>query len=117
MRIGVLSVILAKEPLAQALKYLSGLGVAAVELGSGGYAGTAHCNPPELLADSNGQKIKDLKSLVADNGMIISALSVHGNPVHPHKETAEHFNKIFENFNHFFPNLICFFFVIIHIPF
>jgi len=95
MRLGVFSVILSKEPLAEALKYLSGLGVRAVELGAGGYPGKAHCNPTELLKDES--KIKDLKKLVADNDMIISALSVHGNPVHPNKETAKEFHDDFES--------------------
>lgn len=95
MRLGVFSTILSNEPLAEALKYLSGLGVRAVELGSGGYPGKAHSNPAELL--KNESKIKDLKSLVADNDMIISALSVHGNPVHPNKEIAKNFHSDFED--------------------
>jgi sugar phosphate isomerase/epimerase len=95
MRLGVFSTILSGEPLDKALKYLSGLGVTAVELGAGGYPGKAHCNPTELLA--NEPKIKDLKKLVEDNGMVISALSVHGNPVHPNKKLAESFNADFES--------------------
>ncbi|MCL2773797.1 MAG: sugar phosphate isomerase/epimerase [Oscillospiraceae bacterium] len=95
MRLGVLSVILGNDPLDETLKYLANLGVTAVELGCGGYPGKAHCNPAELLKD--GQKIKDLKKLVEDNGMIISALSTHGNPVHPNKEIAKNFNTDFEN--------------------
>ena len=95
MRLGVFSTILSKEPLDKTLKYLSDLGVRAVELGSGGYPGTAHSNPAELLKDN--QKIKDLKKLVEDNDMIISALSVHGNPVHPNKDLAKNFHADFEN--------------------
>lgn len=95
MRLGIFSVILSGEPLDKALKYLSGLGVTAVELGCGSYPGSKHCNPAKLLADES--KIKDLKKLVEDNGMIISALSSHGNPVHPNKETAEKFHGDFEN--------------------
>lgn len=94
MRLGVFSTILSGEPLDKVLKYLSSLGVRAVELGSGGYPGKAHCNPAELLKDES--KIKDLKNLVADNDMIISALSVHGNPVHPDGNTAKNFHDDFE---------------------
>jgi len=93
MRLGVFSTILSNQPLEAALKYLAGLGVNAVELGSGGYPGKAHSNPAELLKSES--KIKDLKKLVEDNGMIISALSVHGNPVHPTKEKAESFHNDF----------------------
>jgi sugar phosphate isomerase/epimerase len=66
-----------------------------VELGSGGYPGTSHCNPTELLA--NESKIKDLAKIVSDNDMIISALSIHGNPVHPNKALAKEFHDDFEN--------------------
>ena len=95
MRLGVFSVILSGEPLGKALKYLSDLGVGAVELGCGAYPGNSHCNPLELLADD--AKIKELKKTVEDNGMIISALSAHGNPVHPNKDTAKKFHDDFEN--------------------
>jgi len=94
MRLGVLSVILASDPLDETLKYLSGLGVTAVELGCGGYPGKGQCNPAELLKDD--AKINNLKKLVEDNGMIISALSCHGNPVHPNKDDAATFHKDFE---------------------
>ena len=95
MRLGVFSVILAGEPFDKALKYLAGQGVTAVEIGCGGYPGAAHCNAGELLGNEG--KIKDLKKTVEDNGMIISALSTHGNPVHPSRETAQKFHDDFEN--------------------
>lgn len=95
MRLGVFSTILSGDPLVNAVKYLSSLEVRAIELGSGGYPGKAHCNPTELLA--NPDKIKDLKNLVADNDMIISALSIHGNPVHPDKAAAKSFHDDFES--------------------
>ncbi|MHC1694587.1 MAG: sugar phosphate isomerase/epimerase family protein [Eubacteriales bacterium] len=94
MRLGVFSTILSGQTLDEALKYLSGLGCTAVELGSGGYPGKAHCNPAQLLADP--AKIKSLQDTVSKYGMIISALSVHGNPVHPDKAIADGFNKDFE---------------------
>ena len=93
MKLGVLTVILS-EPIDAALKYLSGLGVQAIELGCGGYPGNKHCDPAALLADE--AKLKDFKSMVADSGMIISALSCHGNPVHPNKELAKQFHADFE---------------------
>ncbi|MCL1858290.1 MAG: sugar phosphate isomerase/epimerase [Oscillospiraceae bacterium] len=95
MKLGVLSVILANDSLDETLKYLSGFGVSAVELGCGGYPGNAHCKPAELLKDD--AKIKELKKLVDENGMIISALSCHGNPVHPDKKLAADFHGDFEN--------------------
>lgn len=95
MKLGVLSVILANDSVEKALKYLSGLGVGAVEFGCGGYPGKAHCDPEAILKDE--ARIKDFKKLVEGSGMIISALSCHGNPVHPDKSAAAGFHKDFEN--------------------
>ncbi|MDF2522127.1 MAG: xylose isomerase [Clostridia bacterium] len=94
MKLGVLAVLLANKGLEDALKYLSELGVQTVEIGTGGYPGKAHANPSELLRDP--KAINDLKELVAKYNMEISALSCHGNPVHPQKEIAEKFHKDFE---------------------
>jgi sugar phosphate isomerase/epimerase len=93
MKLGVLTVILG-DPLDSVLKYLSGLGVQAVELGCGGYPGNKHCDPAALLSDN--AKLNDFKKMIADNGMIISALSCHGNPVHPDKALASGFHADFE---------------------
>ena len=94
MKLGVFTVLLSGKSLKDALLYLSEAGVQAVEIGTGGYPGKAHANPDELLSDK--AKIDELKSLVEDNGMIISALSCHGNPVHPQKEIAQSFHDDFE---------------------
>lgn len=94
MKLGVFTVVLGGQSLEEALKYLSELGVQAVELGCGGFPGTAHVKPDELLADSN--KVQALKDLVAKYNMEISALSCHGNPVHPNKEIADAFHADFE---------------------
>lgn len=95
MKIGVFAVLLGNKSLEDALKYLSEAGVQAVELGTGGYPGDAHVKPEKLLADKN--EITDLKELVKKYNIEISALSCHGNPVHPQKELADEFNKAFEN--------------------
>jgi sugar phosphate isomerase/epimerase len=95
MKLGVFAVLLSNQSLDSALKYLSGSGVQAVELGTGGYPGNAHVKPEELLADKS--KIISLKALVSKYNMEISALSCHGNPVHPQKEIADQFHKDFEN--------------------
>ena len=46
----------------------------------------AHIPTDELLKDD--QKLNRLKRAVADRGMVISALSVHGNPLHPNDEIS-----------------------------
>lgn len=87
MKLGVLTVPLAGMPLADALKYLHSLGVEAVELGSGGVTSDAHCKVKELLKAP--EKLREMKELLAEYGMEISALSCHGNPVHPNRALAE----------------------------
>ena len=94
MKLGVFTVVLGEKSLEDALKYLKDSGVQAVELGTGGFPGTAHVKTNELLADK--AKVKGLKDLVDKYGMEISALSCHGNPVHPQKEVADAYHADFE---------------------
>jgi sugar phosphate isomerase/epimerase len=62
------------------------MGVEAVELGTGNYPGSAHCDPDALLEDAGARRA--LRSAVESRGMIISALSQHGNPLHPDAAVA-----------------------------
>ena len=94
MKIGVLTVLLANKPLEAALDYLKDLGVEAVEIGCGAYPGTAHCNPDVLL--SSDRKLKAFKEAISSRGLILSALSVHGNPIHPNKKIAKAHHQDFE---------------------
>ncbi len=94
MKLGVFTVLLSDRSLEEALKYLSGLGVQAVEIGCGGFPGDAHLKPDELLSDPG--KITALKDLLQKYNIEISALSCHGNPVHPQKEIADKFHRDFE---------------------
>jgi len=86
MKVGVFSVILRDKPFEQALDYLASLGVETVEIGTGAFTGVEHCDADALLASD--QKAKDFLKAVSSRGLQISALSVHGNPIHPNKEIA-----------------------------
>jgi sugar phosphate isomerase/epimerase len=86
MRLGVFTVLYSATPLEQVLDNLAGAGVTAVELGCGNYPGSAHCDPDVLLADE--AKARGLLEAVESRGMIISALSCHGNPLHPDPQVA-----------------------------
>lgn len=81
MKLGVFTVLYADRPLEETLDQLAGLGVEAVELGTGNYPGATHCDPDRLLADP--AAAASLRRAVEARGMIISALSQHGNPLHP----------------------------------
>ncbi|MCL2387394.1 MAG: sugar phosphate isomerase/epimerase [Defluviitaleaceae bacterium] len=95
MKLGVLTVPLYGRSLAEAFGYLAGLGVQSVEIGTGGFPGNTHLNPVEVLNDPS--KIEELKGLLEKNNLTISALSCHGNPVHPNKEIAVKDHEDFVN--------------------
>ena len=59
MKLGVLTVVLAQMELDKAMKYLADSGVQAVEIGTGGFPGNAHCNPEILLKDD--RKLEEFK--------------------------------------------------------
>ena len=87
MKLGVFTVLLGAQPLRQACEYLAKSGVQAVEIGCGGNPGKAHCDPKALLADP--AKLAEFKAALADNGLELAALSVHGNGVHPDPAVAK----------------------------
>ncbi len=95
MKLSVFSPVFNDVSLEEMLKKLHDLGVQAVELGCGGYPGTAHIKPEELLGNQG--KIDEVKKLLKKYEIEISAFSCHGNPVHPDKETAKSYHKDFEN--------------------
>ena len=92
MKLGVLTQLFGQQSLNETLDYIKKVGVEVVELGTGNYVGNAHCNPDELLADDG--KLKTFKRKLEDRGMEISALSCHGNPLHPQEATAKEHKKI-----------------------
>lgn len=87
MKLGVLTVLYADRPLEAVLDRVVELGLDAVELGTGNYPGDAHCPAEELLADH--ARARALRRSVTDRGLEISALSCHGNPLHPRREIAD----------------------------
>ena len=87
MKLGVLTVLYSGISLEETLKRLNALGVYEVELGVGGFPGDAHLNAEEILGDAT--KAEGFKNLLKKYNTTISALSVHGNPVHPNREVAK----------------------------
>ncbi|GMK38303.1 xylose isomerase [Paenibacillus sp. CCS19] len=87
MKLGVFTVLFGGKPLEEALDYIASKGLDAVELGTGGYPGNAHCDPDALLADAG--KLRAFKQAIESRGLMISALSCHANPLHPQKALAE----------------------------
>jgi sugar phosphate isomerase/epimerase len=94
LKIGCFSVLFGDKPLAEALKIIKEIGCETVEIGTGNYPGNAHCDPVKLLNDSDA--LSTFKKIIADSGLEISALSCHGNTVHPDKKIAEEHTKVHE---------------------
>jgi sugar phosphate isomerase/epimerase len=81
MKVGVFAVLYQGLPFEAALDKLASMGAEAVEIGTGNYPGDAHCRPQELLGDRGAAR--RFKDAVTSRGLMISALSQHGNPLHP----------------------------------
>ena len=90
MKLGVFTVVLGSMPFDTACEYLSKNGVQMVEIGCGGFPGKAHCDPDVLLNDED--ELKKFKEILEQNQLEISALSSHGNMVHPVKEIADKYD-------------------------
>ncbi|MBS4193205.1 sugar phosphate isomerase/epimerase [Bacillus sp. FJAT-49705] len=93
MKLGVFTVLFSDKSLDEMLDYVASMGIEAVELGTGGYPGDAHCKVDELLEDE--QKQKEFLEKITRRGLMISALSCHGNPLHPQKPIAEEADYVF----------------------
>jgi sugar phosphate isomerase/epimerase len=87
LKLGVFTVLFGGKPFEEALDIIQSAGLDAVEIGTGAWPGNAHCNPGELLGDSG--KLKAFKQAIEFRGLSISALSCHGNPLHPQKAFAK----------------------------
>ncbi|HTV58844.1 MAG TPA: sugar phosphate isomerase/epimerase [Verrucomicrobiae bacterium] len=86
MRIGVFTPLLSQFPLPVVLKKLAALQINTVELGTGNYPGDAHC---KLSMLDNPAALAEFQRVLADHGANISALSCHGNPLHPDAARAQ----------------------------
>jgi sugar phosphate isomerase/epimerase len=86
MKVGVFTPLLSGLPLDDVLKKLKSLDIDTVEFGTGNYPGDAHA---KLSMLDNPAELQTFKSKIADAGMTISALSSHGNPLHPDKEISQ----------------------------
>jgi len=87
MKLGCLTAMFSAKSLKETLDIVRPLGLQALELGTGNYPGAAHIKVQELLASD--KKCAEYKALLKGEGLEISALSCHGNCLHPNKEIAK----------------------------
>ncbi len=95
MKLGVLTVLYQDRSLDWVLDHVVELGLGAVELGTGGWPGDAHCRPQELLGSP--ASLRTFQEKFESRGLVISALSCHGNPLHPDSETAAMYDRVYRD--------------------
>jgi sugar phosphate isomerase/epimerase len=94
MKLGVFTPVFGSIKLDEVLVKIRALKhVQAIEIGTGGWPGKDHLDLDALLdkkpcAEAYRHKIEDA-------GLTISALSCHGNPLHPNRKTAQEYDDIF----------------------
>jgi sugar phosphate isomerase/epimerase len=86
MRVGVFTPLLSQLPLQVVVQKLAELRIDTVELATGNYVGDAHC---KLSMLENPSALAEFKKVLGDHGVSISALSCHGNALHPEKAFAQ----------------------------
>ena len=91
MKVGIFTVLLSQMPLNRVFEQLKTLQIDTVELSTGNYPGDAHC---KLSMLENSAALADFRAMLSDHGISISALSCHGNPLHPDKNRAQAAQKV-----------------------
>lgn len=87
LKSGIFIVLFGEQSFEQALDTAKSAGLQAVEIGVGGFPGTKHVNAREVIGDA--AAIQRIRDAVDSRGLTISALSCHGNPLHPDAAIAK----------------------------
>jgi sugar phosphate isomerase/epimerase len=99
MKIGIFTALFHDQPIERALDYIAEAGIKAVELGGGAYPGSRHLDDlggvVSLINDEAGRR--SLKNMLDSRGLELTAISVHGNPLHPDKAIAQDHHNAFRN--------------------
>lgn len=87
MKIGVFTAVFGDKDLEVVLDNVKALGLEAIEIGAGNFAGKKLCDPEVLLKDSD--KLEKFLKTIKSRNLSISALNCSGNTLHPDKDYAE----------------------------
>jgi sugar phosphate isomerase/epimerase len=100
MKIGIFTALFGDKSLTEALDIIKAEGIEAVEFGAGAYPGSSHLGGSheavEKLISDKGERDRLVRE-VESRGLMISAISCHGNPLHPDKKIAEDHHRAFVN--------------------
>jgi len=83
LEIGLVTEAMIRQPLTEVMDWLvrDVPEITGLEIGTGAYAPTNHCDISRLLSDASARK--DFRSEIKTRGLHIAALNVWGNPLHP----------------------------------
>jgi sugar phosphate isomerase/epimerase len=94
MKLGVFTPVFGTLSTKDMLARVRSLGrIQAIELGTGAWPGRDHLDVDAILADA--AAAREYRQMVEDAGLTISALSCHGNPLHPNRTTAAADDEVF----------------------
>jgi sugar phosphate isomerase/epimerase len=100
MKIGIFTALFGDKSREEALDIIKAEGIQAVEFGAGAYPGSAHLGGSNeavaKLIESKSER-DQLMHDVESRGLIISAISCHGNPLHPDPKIAADHHEAFVN--------------------
>ena len=92
MKIGIFTALFHDRPIEEALDYIAGASIQAVEFGGGAYPGARHLEDlggVQALIEDEGKRRQLHADDVESRGLEITAISVHGNPLHPEQSHCE----------------------------
>ncbi len=95
MKIGIFTALFGDKTRQEALDIIAAEGIKAVEFGAGAYPGASHLDVEKLLESDAARK--ELMHDVESRGLMISAISCHGNALHPVKAIAQDHHQAFVN--------------------
>src|SRR5262249_41865868 len=94
MKLGLFTPVYGKLSAPEMLAKVKALGkIQALELGTGGWPGHDHLDVDKLSSDA--EAAQTFRKTIDQAGLTISALSCHGNPIHPDRKTAQAYDETF----------------------
>lgn len=93
MRIGVFTPLFQHLSFQDTLDRVAAEGLGAVEIGTGGYPGSHHCDVDALLESEH--RRREYMQAIHARGLVLSALSCHYEPLHPDRNLARDSDELY----------------------